>query len=390
MRGIARLQNPGMRSGHISAIFRTMISENIQNIGWRDRALRGSGKSAKAGHSLQACIFMLGAGLTSALIWASVSDVAGLATLLNRFGSIHAFFGAALLSGVLFAGVSAFSSVVAGILAVAEMLPRAAFGGVLMGILPFAQVAEAPSGKAGGGEATSAARSEMQVGFYMGKSLSPRSDVTMTAPDDTNLTLKDVKWKPDSFKPSPYYGARAIDWNSRAPSFGAMVDYTHAKATADRTQTVSQTGKRSGKEIPPSEPFAATFRKLEFTHGLNFLTINGVYRAAGLHRRIIPYVGLGIGFTIPFVHARIAEAPRKDEFLEAQMTGIAYQVLGGIEWRMFKSDLRSVFTEYKLTYTPHDVTLKKGRKVKTNIWINQFNVGGYYTPWRHGAGAAAN
>jgi hypothetical protein len=95
-----------------------MISTNIQNIGWRAPALHGTGKSVKASRSLQTCIFLLGAGLTSALIWASVSDVAGLTTLLNRFGSIHAFFGAALLSGVLFAAVSVFSGVAAGILAV--------------------------------------------------------------------------------------------------------------------------------------------------------------------------------------------------------------------------------------------------------------------------------
>ncbi len=349
---------------------------------------RVSSTCASPGLALRAGGLVLGAGLTAGLVWVIAGETAAASALLNRFGSIHAFFGAALVSVLLFSGLSFFSAVAAGILALCEWLPRVAFGGALLGILPFAQVSDTPAGKPGSRDDVSAARSEMQVGFYMGQSITPRSDVTMKAPDDTDMTLKNLKWKSDSFRPSPYYGGRAIDWNARVPALGVMVDYTHAKATADRTQTVSQSGKRSGKEVPPSEPFAATFRKLEFTHGLNFLTINGVYRAGGLHRRIIPYAGIGIGFTIPYVHARLPGRPKSEEILEAQMTGIAYQVLGGIEWRVFKSDRRSLFTEYKLNYATHDVKLRKGRRLKTNILIHQFNVGGYYTPWRQGAGTA--
>ncbi len=347
---------------------------------------RAPGTCASSGPALRAGGLVLGVALTSGLIWAIAGDTAAASALVHRFGSIHAFLGAALVSVLLFSGLSFFSGVVGGILALCDWLPRVAFGGALLGVLPFAQVSGTPAGNPGLRDAVSAARSEMQVGFYMGQSIAPRSDVTMKAPDDTDITLKNLKWKSDSFRPSPYYGGRAIDWNARVPALGVMVDYTHAKATADRTQTVSQSGRRSGKEVPPNEPFEATFRKLEFTHGLNFLTINGVYRAAGLHRRIIPYAGIGIGFTIPFVHARLPGRPKSEEILEAQMTGIAYQVLGGIEWRVFKSDRKSVFTEYKLTYMTHDVKMRKGRGLKTNILIHQFNVGGYYTPWRQGAG----
>lgn len=339
---------------------------------------------------MRASISVLGAGLTSGLIWFSFNDMSAASALLNRFGSIHAFFGAVLVSGVLLAGLSVFSGVAAAVLAIAEAAPRIAFGGAVLGILPFAQVSDTPAGSPGAGEASSAARSEMQVGFYMGQSIAPRSDVRIHGPDDTDLTLKDVKWKSDSFRPSPYYGARAIDWNSRLPAFGAMVDYTHAKATADRKQILTQSGKFEGKELPGTEPFGVTLRKLEFTHGLNFLALNGVYRATSLHRRIIPYVGLGLGFTVPYVHTRFTGKPKSEQILEAQMSGIAYQVLGGIEWRIFKSDRRSVFTEYKLTYTTHDIDLKKGRRLNTNILIHQFNIGGYYTPWRQGAAAVTH
>ncbi len=367
-----------------------MVLSKIHSVGWRVRARRKSTDNDARGRLVQACGYALGVGLTSGLIWHSINDLSALSALLNRFGSIHAFFGMALVSGLLLAGLSAFSGVASAILVMAEAAPRIAFGGALLGILPFAQVSDAPAGKPGAGQASSVARPEMQVGFYMGQSIAPRSDVRIKGPDDTDLTLKKVKWKSDSFRPSPYYGGRAIDWNTRMPAFGAMVDYTHAKATADRKQILTQTGKFEGKELPQTEPFGVTLRKLEFTHGLNYLAINGIYRSASLHRRIIPYVGLGLGFTVPYVHARFTGKPKSEQVLEAQLSGVAYQVLGGIEWRIFKSDRRSLFTEYKLTYTTHDVDLKRGRRLTTNILIHQFNIGGYFTPWRQGSGVAAH
>ncbi|MFQ5626409.1 MAG: outer membrane protein, partial [Methyloligellaceae bacterium] len=323
-----------------------------------------------------------------ALLWVAAHDWGSVCALANRLEAIHAIFGAGLLTGLVYGGVSAVSGLAAGLLAVAEIAPRLALGGALMGVLPFAQSVDSPAAKPGSGGTSSIARPEMQIGVYAGKSVAPPSDVIMKRPDGTDITLKDVKWKTESFKPSPYYGGRGIDWNSNIPTLGAMVDYTHAKATAIRSQTVSQAGKRNGKQVAPVEPFNATFRKLEFTHGLNFLTLNGVYRAAGLHRRIVPYAGLGIGFMVPFVHARVQGRPESEDVLEAQTTGIVYQVFGGLEWRIFKSDRYSAFTEYKLNYTTNDAKLHDGGVVTANIWLHQFNVGGYYTPWRQGAAAA--
>lgn len=172
------------------------------------------------------------------------------------------------------------------------------------------------------------------------------------------------------------------------PRLGLMVDFTHAKATATRSQTVTHTGKHKGVDVPPSGPITDIFRKLEFTHGLNFLTLNGIYRATGLHRRIVPYAGLGIGFMVPHVNVRRAGQDKKDEFHEAQITGIAMQAFGGIEWRVFKSDRKSLFTEYKLTSTSNNVRLHDGGSVETKILVHQINFGGYYTPWRVGDAAA--
>jgi len=329
------------------------------------------------------------AALTAMLLWMAAHDWASVCALVNRLSAIHVMFGAGLLAGALYVALSAVSGIATIFLVMADIAPRLALGGALMGVLPFAQAVDTPPAKPGSRDASSIARPEMQIGFYTGKSIAPPSDVIMKTLNGTDITLKNVKWKTESFKPSPYYGGRGIDWSPSMPAFGLMVDYTHAKATAIRSQTVSQTGKRHGKQVPPIEPFNATFRKLEFTHGYNYLTLNGVYRAGGLHQRIVPYAGIGIGFMVPFVHAKIQGRPKSEDVLEAQMTGVAYQLLGGLEWRIFKSDRRSLFTEYKLTYTTNDAKLHDGGKVMTNIWLHQFNVGGYYTPWRQGAAAAA-
>ena len=117
----------------------------VHDLGWRGRASRGA--NACSGRIMQACIPVLGAGLAGGLIWAGASDLAAASALVKRFGSIHAFFGAALLSGLLFAGLSLFSSLAAGVLAVAEAAPRLAFGGALLGALPFAQVSDTPAGR---------------------------------------------------------------------------------------------------------------------------------------------------------------------------------------------------------------------------------------------------
>ncbi len=353
--------------------------------GWRAPVRAPYGVVAQRARRLAGGAFA--AALTAALAWSAAQDWAAVSALLNRLEAVHVIFGASLLTGLLYAGLSAFSGIATALLALAEFAPRLALGGALAGMLPFAQSVEAPAARPASGDALPIARPEMQVGLYIGKSFSPPSDVTMKAPGGTDITLKDVEWKSESFKPSPYYGGRGIDWNSKFPALGVMVDYTHAKATAIRTQIVSQTGRRNGREVPPVEPFSATFRKLEFTHGLNFLTLNGVIRAAGLNRRIVPYAGLGIGFSVPYVHVRVHGRPRSEQVLEAQMTGTAFQLFGGIEWRVFKSDRISAFTEYKLTYTTNDVKLHNGGTLKANILVHQFNIGGYFTPWRQGAAA---
>lgn len=356
----------------------------FHGIGWRSGSESKAVSAARVPGLRAAGYWVLLVSLTLSLVAAVLLDGAASAATLKGFVAIHALFGAGVMSVLLYAGLSVFAGVANAILTAGEALPRLALGGAMMGILPFAQASDPSPVK----PATSVARSEMQVGVYGGKTVSPDSNVYFTAPDGTDLTFENLKWKEESFKPSPYYGGRGIDWNSRMPALGLMVDFTHAKATAIRSQTVSLSGQHKGEEVPATAPFNSILGKLEFTHGLNFLTLNGVYRAAGLHRRIVPYAGIGFGFMMPHIEAWRAGEKNKNEVHGPQLTGFAAQVIGGIEWRVFKSDRRSLFTEYKLTYTTNDVTMNDGGIINANIWVNQFILGIYYTPWR-AAGAAA-
>lgn len=350
-----------------------------------------SGFGWKAGKAeVQSSAFLLGLIAISlvVLIAAVLIEQSVLSAFLNRLSAIHLSLGASLMAAAFYAGVVLFSGVAGVFLTLAEIVSGLTLGGAMMGILPFAEQSDASPARPEQSAHKSVAKPEMQVGFYAGRSSSPPSDVRFRHPDGTDLLLKSVKWKSESFKPSPFYGGRGIDWNTRIPRLGLMVDFTHAKATAIRTQTVTHHGKHKGVDVPPSGPITDIFRKLEFTHGLNFLTLNGIYRATGLHRRIVPYAGFGIGFMVPHTNVRRAGQDKKDEFHEAQITGIAMQAFGGIEWRVFKSDRKSLFTEYKLTSTNNTVRLHDGGSVEADILVHQVNFGGYYTPWRAGDAAA--
>src|SRR5665811_824100 len=135
----------------------------------------------------------------------------------------------------------------------------------LAALLPFAQAsgdgAGASSGAPGMWAATQA--HEIQIGAYGGYNHTRPSQVHLVQPNQTDLTFEDVKWLGESFKTEPYWGVRATYWSPKLRRIGFMFDYTHAKATAIKTQELTQSGMRDGEPVPPTEPFEATFRKLE-------------------------------------------------------------------------------------------------------------------------------
>lgn len=219
------------------------------------------------------------------------------------------------------------------------------------------------------------ARAEMQLGAYGGWNGSFDSDIHLVQPDGTNITLSDVPWDGLSFDFSggpPYYGFNAIYWLESRPNLGFGIDYTHAKVRAEENATVAVKGRRDGAAVGGRERVGETFERMEFTDGLNLLIATVNYRWPG--DRLTPFVGAGVGLSIPNVEVRgVGETRRTFEY---QVTGVAAQAMAGLEYRL--TDRVGLFGQYKISYSETDADLIDGGTLKTDIWTNQIALGVTY------------
>jgi lipid A oxidase len=206
---------------------------------------------------------------------------------------------------------------------------------------------------------------DTRIGAYGGVTFTHPSDVKITKPGAIDMTVKDVPWIGMPFKSPIYYGVR-VQRLSPLASFGTMVDFTHAKAIAPHLQEVTMTGTRDGKDVPPKGTVDSMFRHLEFSHGHNMLTWNGLFRSPAFWSKIRPYVGAGAGITLP--HTEIGFRDQNARTYEYQFAGLVGQVLGGIEINLGRT---SVFFEYKFSYSPYEVPLShepRGFLLFTDLW----------------------
>jgi lipid A oxidase len=194
------------------------------------------------------------------------------------------------------------------------------------------------------------ANAEFLLGIYGGISDTLDSDVDVDS-GATNLTLDDIPFEGESFDNPIYYGVRGTYWLNGAPSYGVMLDFTHAKAIAD------------------DDEIAPTFDDLQFSHGLNTLTLNGLYRHP--LSWVTPYAGVGVGVSVPHVEVDLAGPGGSTE--EYQFGGVAAQALAGMEFAL--GDRFALFAEYKFSYTPLDVDLDGGGSLETDLFTNQAMLG---------------
>lgn len=211
-----------------------------------------------------------------------------------------------------------------------------------------ASVAIAIAGLAAVGAAP--ARAETQITIYTGMNENFSSRV-----ESTGTPTQTIDWDGKSFQMPPYWGARGTYWFGSGPGWGVALDYTHAKAY----------GKLDG----------TSYDVLEFTDGLNLLTLNAMYRFGGwMDGRVVPYVGIGAGASIP--HVEVQKTGDPNLTFEYQLAGWSAQVLGGLEYRLDKN--WSIFAEGKLSYATIDADLKGGGSLQTEIWQPQLAVGVSY------------
>lgn len=198
--------------------------------------------------------------------------------------------------------------------------------------------------------APASARAEVELSLYGGLQSAPHSSVTITGTDFLNDQQFTASWDGNSFMAPPYYGLRAIWWHSS--DFGIGMELNHAKVYADDT-----TLKESG------------LSRLEFSDGLNILTLNIFRRWPEFHKLFVPYFGGGIGLSIP--HVEVTRSNSKT--FEYQITGPAVAVVAGVSYPI--ADRWSVFAEYKGTYSINKADLESGNLLETNIVTNAVNFG---------------
>ncbi len=209
---------------------------------------------------------------------------------------------------------------------------------------------------------TGPAAAEFQFGTYMGWNGSADSNVTYRN-GSTDFTLKDVPWLGLSFVGdggAPYYGLRGTYWFDSNPHWGVMLDYTHAKVRADPNAVVTATGTTSG-----TVSVGAVYQTLEFTDGLNLLTLNAMYRLDPIGR-FQPYFGLGAGLSVPHTEVLLQGQAASQKTFEYQLDGWSAQALAGVQVPVWRNV--SLFGEYKLSYATVDsAPLVDGGRLSTDI-----------------------
>jgi lipid A oxidase len=198
------------------------------------------------------------------------------------------------------------------------------------------------------------AAAETQISVFGGANWNFSSDVKVSGTGTAADGTQSIDWDGGSFELPPYWGVRGTYWLSSAPNWGIAIDYAHQKAIADL-------GGAAGN----------SFERLEFTDGNNVLLIELLYRLNPLMRgTLVPYVGVGVGVTIPHVEVTPVNGSKTYEY---QLAGAAAQIMAGLEYKL--TDKWSLFTEAKLSYTHIDADLTGGGSLQTDLWSPQIAVG---------------
>ena len=201
---------------------------------------------------------------------------------------------------------------------------------------------------------SSPAISEQQFSFYGGVQSSPHSKVKGTEPNGVDFDFT-AGWEGKSLSMPPYYGFRYTNWYD--DSNGWSINFSHSKAYSDRKTRDSN-----------------NFNVLEFTDGLNPLTINWMHRYAPISG-FRPYVGVGVGVAFP--HVELKSPSMTEKTFEFQYGGPVVDFMGGATYSF--NQKWSAFAEYAFHYVKLDVDMGDGGKFRTNLITNALNIGLNYS-----------
>ena len=207
--------------------------------------------------------------------------------------------------------------------------------------------------------------SDWMIGGYGGVAHTHPTEVRVVNPGRTDFTVKDFGWIGRPFKSPIYYGIRIQRWPELGIA-GSMLDFTHAKAISKREDIATFSGTHNGKKLPEKQKIGDFFRHLEFSHGHNMLTLNGLLRLSPMAGGIRPYIGLGGGISLP--HSEVGIHAENARTYEYHFAGFVGQALAGFQVRLGRATL---FLEYKFTYAPYDIPLShepRGWLLVTDLW----------------------
>ncbi|MDX2258908.1 MAG: hypothetical protein NW205_08330 [Hyphomicrobiaceae bacterium] len=208
---------------------------------------------------------------------------------------------------------------------------------------------------------------ELMIAGYAGAPYTYPSLVRVRAPEEkTDLTVDPVTWRGEPFNDPIYYGVRVVRWLGEGRT-GAMLDFTHSKAIAELGRDVMMTGTERSQPVPSTNALNAVFKRLEFSHGHNMLTLNGLMRLVDLHPALSLYGGLGVGINLP--HTEVQRQSGRPRTYEYQYTGPVAQGLIGIEFRVPRM---SYFIEYKFTFASYDAPLSELDGTKIGLFADLY------------------
>jgi len=161
------------------------------------------------------------------------------------------------------------------------------------------------------------ARADWLFGAYMGAAGTNTNTLTVTPASGPTSTLADVEYVGQAFRSPIYYGGR-LSWlrhGDGSGTFSPELEWTHAKAIA---------------EFDPTGQDLTAFQQ---SHGLNFLLGNLAYRTAPACGMRCMFVARGgVGISTPHVESTI----RGQHQEQYQYGGVAWQVGGGVEYRLWR------------------------------------------------------
>lgn len=180
-----------------------------------------------------------------------------------------------------------------------------------------------------------AVQAEDLVSAYTGSSFTRQSDLHIVqGAAGSDVTFRGVDWSARPLHPAPYYGLRYTHFFPASLAWGVAIDYTHYKVYAKTDRSVPVQGLWNGLTVNTAAPLGNYVQQFEISHGVNTLSINGMYRwldAAIFGGRFQPYAGAGL--TRYWMHS---ENMVGGVFHETgyQSSGYGLQVLAGASYRI--------------------------------------------------------